>query len=683
MESAPAEVPAVQQNAVDSSLAAIKRSKMIVRSARIGSKFDSVAENLRAESIFDPKSQTIRIRFISKADQKTDSPITARNVVDIPYSAIQEVNSDPKSLDLIITVGDGSRVQQYTENPVQPDLAPTPATFIDAFKEPTVITIAYARRAQLASQRGALAGVAGIQARGPRERTGRTTRKERLEVVGHAVPAAAAAPAGKKGRKAGGRAATAASSAPSAASFAVTAGVTEYVVYDVETTIPSTDIIEFGAVVLDAATLNEKHAYSTLLHSANITPKSIAANGITADDVKSAPSFADVAPLVFALLNGRYWVGHNINRFDNVRIKEQFAKINQPAPVPAGVVDTLTLLQQQFGGRTANFKLSTFTQVFGLGPEKHRSLEDVRHTIEVLKRAATVLFLEQYAGVPKPDGPVRGTGRGRKAPAEAAAAASDAQATPSDAKPQRQQRRATQPGDRRPRNSETQEPAEEQQPAEPKPARAPRQKQPTPPASEATVAAIEAARVAGAKIWIRYTGGGRDGPGYPRPLVPKEWADSDNKNVFRAECTLGRPQIKTFRADRVQEIRDYDWNTELYAVDVELNDLGTIRDEPSVVSEAFALANASFSADELRKLFTYRVPKINAEGTCSLPDQLEAEPFDMAKALHGKAPEDLATDPEAQRLFRLNKVVELLQQRTKADWLGVYRRATAALSSTG
>lgn len=37
--------------------------------------------------------------------------------------------------------------------------------------------------------------------------------------------------------------------------------------YDLETTIPPTDVIEFGAVVLDKAGFYEVETYSTLIHS--------------------------------------------------------------------------------------------------------------------------------------------------------------------------------------------------------------------------------------------------------------------------------------------------------------------------------------------------------------------------------------------------------------------------------
>lgn len=73
----------------------------------------------------------------------------------------------------------------------------------------------------------------------------------------------------------------------------------EIVFYDLETTIPPTDIIEFGAIVLDKTGLYEKESYSTLIHSVKINQESIDANGITPEMVKDAPEFKDVADKIY------------------------------------------------------------------------------------------------------------------------------------------------------------------------------------------------------------------------------------------------------------------------------------------------------------------------------------------------------------------------------------------------
>ena len=86
----------------------------------------------------------------------------------------------------------------------------------------------------------------------------------------------------------------------------------EVVFYDLETTIPATDIIEFGGIVLDKTGLFERESYSTLIKSEKITPRSTECNGITLDMVKNSPTFAEIADNIFNILDGRIWAGHNI-----------------------------------------------------------------------------------------------------------------------------------------------------------------------------------------------------------------------------------------------------------------------------------------------------------------------------------------------------------------------------------
>jgi DNA polymerase III epsilon subunit-like protein len=56
---------------------------------------------------------------------------------------------------------------------------------------------------------------------------------------------------------------------------------------------------------------------------------------------------------------GRIWAGHNILRFDCVRIRDAFAAIKQTPPKPKGTIDSLVLLTQKFGKRAGNMKVSS------------------------------------------------------------------------------------------------------------------------------------------------------------------------------------------------------------------------------------------------------------------------------------------------------------------------------------
>ncbi|XP_077249839.1 protein NEN1-like isoform X2 [Tasmannia lanceolata] len=172
--------------------------------------------------------------------------------------------------------------------------------------------------------------------------------------------------------------------------------------FDVETTVPSRTgqgftMLEFGAILVCPRKLEELESYSTLIkppHLLSVSPASVKCNGITREAVSVAPTFQQVADKIYEILHGRIWAGHNIVRFDCARIREAFAEIGRPPPEPKGTIDSLSLLTQRFGRRAGDMKLATLATYFRLGQQKHRSLDDVRMNLEVLKSCATVLFLE-------------------------------------------------------------------------------------------------------------------------------------------------------------------------------------------------------------------------------------------------------------------------------------------------
>lgn len=86
----------------------------------------------------------------------------------------------------------------------------------------------------------------------------------------------------------------------------------EIAFFDVETTIPTRPgqgfaILEFGAILVCPRKLVELRSYSTLVRPADlshISTLSVRCNGITKETVVSAPTFADIADIVYDLLHG-------------------------------------------------------------------------------------------------------------------------------------------------------------------------------------------------------------------------------------------------------------------------------------------------------------------------------------------------------------------------------------------
>ncbi|EEF47832.1 exonuclease, putative [Ricinus communis] len=176
----------------------------------------------------------------------------------------------------------------------------------------------------------------------------------------------------------------------------------EIAFFDLETTLPGEcegfAILEFGAILVCPRTLVELHTYATFVQPAAdpsliFSSSFLRSNGITYDNIVSAPTFSDIADTVYEILNGRLWAGHNVQKFDSVKIREAFAEIGRQPPVPKGVIDTWELLTHKFGRRAGDMKMASLATYFGLGKQTHRSLDDVRMNVDVLKCCATVLLL--------------------------------------------------------------------------------------------------------------------------------------------------------------------------------------------------------------------------------------------------------------------------------------------------
>ncbi|CAH2071825.1 unnamed protein product, partial [Thlaspi arvense] len=175
----------------------------------------------------------------------------------------------------------------------------------------------------------------------------------------------------------------------------------EIAFFDLETSVPTKSgkplvILEFGAILVCTRTLVERDRYSTLVRPTDlslISTFSKRRSGITREGVLSAPTFAEISDKVHDILDGRIWAGHNIKRFDCVRIREAFAEIGKSPPEPKAIIDTLPLLSQSFGKRAGDMKMATLSKYLGLGAQAHRSLDDVRLLLEIVKICATVELL--------------------------------------------------------------------------------------------------------------------------------------------------------------------------------------------------------------------------------------------------------------------------------------------------
>jgi len=67
-------------------------------------------------------------------------------------------------------------------------------------------------------------------------------------------------------------------------------------------------------------------------------------------------------------------------------------------------------------------------------------------------------------------------------------------------------------------------------------------------------------------------------------------------------------------------------------------------------------------------LYTYQVPMLTEDGTCSIVDELAPVPYDLTGILGGR------TEQTTRRLALLERLVERAQETTGAEWLGIYQK---------
>ena len=86
-----------------------------------------------------------------------------------------------------------------------------------------------------------------------------------------------------------------------------------------------------------------------------------------------------------------------------------------------------------------------------------------------------------------------------------------------------------------------------------------------------------------------------------------------------------------------------------------------VRDLMEAMGEKVAIGNGD-------SLYSYQVPMLTEDGTCSIVDQLAPVPYDLGAILGGRS------EQTTRRLALLERLVERAQETTGAEWIGVYQR---------
>ena len=88
-----------------------------------------------------------------------------------------------------------------------------------------------------------------------------------------------------------------------------------------------------------------------------------------------------------------------------------------------------------------------------------------------------------------------------------------------------------------------------------------------------------------------------------------------------------------------------------------------VHDFLEAMSEKVAIGDAA-------SLYTYRVPLLTEDGTCSVVDEMAPVPYDLTGILGGRS------EQTTRRLALRERIVERARETTGADWIGVYQKRT-------
>ncbi|WP_398856750.1 MULTISPECIES: exonuclease domain-containing protein [Streptomyces] len=151
----------------------------------------------------------------------------------------------------------------------------------------------------------------------------------------------------------------------------------DWALVDVETSglVPRRDRVLSIAVVTIGADGEQTEEFSTLLNP-ECDPGPVHVHGLTAERLRGAPTFEQVAERIGALLRGRVLVAHNA-QFDYDFLAHEFARARLRLPVTRRLC-TLAL-NRQVDPPTEDMKLGTLAAYYGIPQARaHDALDDTR-----------------------------------------------------------------------------------------------------------------------------------------------------------------------------------------------------------------------------------------------------------------------------------------------------------------
>jgi len=173
-----------------------------------------------------------------------------------------------------------------------------------------------------------------------------------------------------------------------------------YIVYDVETTganVRRDELVEIGALAYENRQPAEEPFRMLIRPERGYIPKAATrVHGISYEDVKNAPTIAQVLPDFLDYVGRDTLVGHNIARFDNRFIDKACGEHLDGRGFYPLFVDTLRLARRLLPEQR-HYSLEHLSHALGLhkGPIRHRALDDLRVTADLFYLLTDYLLAEK------------------------------------------------------------------------------------------------------------------------------------------------------------------------------------------------------------------------------------------------------------------------------------------------
>jgi L-methionine (R)-S-oxide reductase len=96
-----------------------------------------------------------------------------------------------------------------------------------------------------------------------------------------------------------------------------------------------------------------------------------------------------------------------------------------------------------------------------------------------------------------------------------------------------------------------------------------------------------------------------------------------------------------------------------------------------IVKKAFVSKTPVLSDEEVKSLYSYPVPKMSPDGSCSIIEEAADKPYNLAETLGLTSDFSRLKDYEQTiRLWRLNEIVHKIYRLSGVNWFGIYRKVT-------